>query len=253
MMKTIWLALVGMVFSFGMKAQTAVDFTVTDIYGEEHALYDDYLDQDKILVLGFFYVGAPMIDQLFPAVEGLAYELWQNQIPCDFLLMSNINQDQELLTFAEEHSLSLPIAGEQGGSADAMVPYVDGTYGPFYGYPMFVVIGPEGQVIYDPWGDEMADILDSLHGAIDEAGAPVSVASIEALVEPNILPIAEGVQLEVPSEWEGGSLGVYAVDGKLIKRTLLVTGRTVIPIQESGLLIYSIDHRRGIRTGKFLR
>ena len=253
MMKTVWLVIVGMIFGLAGQAQEAQDFTVTDIYGEDHSLYADYLEQDKIMVLGFFYVGAPMVDQLFPEVEGLAYELWQNQIPCDFLLMSNINQNQELLTFAEEYSLSLPIAGEQGGSADAMEPYVDGTYGPFYGYPMFVVIGPEGQVIYDPWGDEMADILDSLHIAIDEAGAPVSVASFDSIAEPKILPTAEGIQLDVPAEWEGGSLGIYAVDGKLVKRTRLATGRTVVPIQESGLLLYSLDHRRGIRSGKFIR
>ncbi len=36
--------------------QTLHDFTVTDVTGQQHRLYDDYLNKNKIVVIKFFFL-----------------------------------------------------------------------------------------------------------------------------------------------------------------------------------------------------
>lgn len=39
--------------AFGLRAQQAPDFTLTDIFGKEHSLYEDYLNQGKAVIIDF--------------------------------------------------------------------------------------------------------------------------------------------------------------------------------------------------------
>lgn len=60
MKKLFTLFAVFMLAGLWLKAQTpltqAVNFTATDIYGDEHTLFD-YLDDDKMVVIQFTMVG----------------------------------------------------------------------------------------------------------------------------------------------------------------------------------------------------
>lgn len=145
------------------EAQTAPDFTVTDVYGMQHELYADHLNQGEAMILAFFYDGAPMLSELFPLLQQYCYDKWAESLPINVLLLSHVDSDATLIEFAQNHSISLPIAGPEGGADQAIAPYIDGSFGDFFGYPMFVIIGPSGDVVYDPWAstpDGMIDVID---------------------------------------------------------------------------------------------
>ncbi len=146
-------------------AQQAPDFSVTDATGITHDLYSDYLDQGHAMVLGFFYEGAPMVNSLYPMLQQYAELEWSVGTPVNFILMSGVDYNQSLLDFSQSLGLNLPVCGTDGGASGAIEPYINGTYGEFYGYPMFVVLGPQGDVIYAPWGSNYESIIT----AIDEA------------------------------------------------------------------------------------
>ena len=155
----------------------APDFAVTDIYGQAHGLYADYLDHNRVVVLGLFFTDCPLCDDLFPLVQESYNNEWVSQSPVDVIMLSGVDNNETLLEYANEHQINLTIAGNEGGSWDAMAPYMqDNDWGTFFGYPMFIVIGPEGDVVYDPWGEDHEDTIDELRNAIlDLAFGPNSV------------------------------------------------------------------------------
>lgn len=162
-------------------AQQAPDFSVTDATGMTHELYNDYLDEGHAMVLGFFYEGAPMVNSLYPMLQQYAQLEWSIGTPVNFILMSGVDYNQSLLEFSQSLGVNLPVCGSDGGASEAIAPYIDGTYGEFYGYPMFVVLGPQGDVIYAPWGSNYESIISAIDDAVKSLlGLNVSVIETEA-------------------------------------------------------------------------
>lgn len=218
-----------LVFSLpaALQAQQAPDFSVTDLNGSTHALYTDYLDQGKVVILGFFYDGAPMIDALYPLLQDYAYTEWEQNLPLGVLLMSGVDSHSNLTTFAQEHYLSLPLTGTDGGAQIAMSGFIDGTFGPFFGYPMFVVIGPTGEVIFDPWGSNYEDIIATLDAAVKMllTGA-VNVEEATRAPLPTARASAEGIRIETPpGQGESQiSFRLYDLQGRLLEDLRLPAG-----------------------------
>lgn len=145
----------------------APDFTVTDTYGQSHELYADYLDEDRVVVLGFFFADCPLCAELFPLVQEHYNSEWVSQFPVDVIMFSGVDNNEALVNYAYDHQINMNMVGTEGGSWDAMAPYMeDNAWGTFFGYPMFIVIGPEGDVIYDPWGEDHEATIEELRNAI---------------------------------------------------------------------------------------
>lgn len=197
-------------------AQEAPDFAVTDLEGLEHHLYDDYLDQGKVVVLAFFYMDAPMIDVLYPALQAYAIEEWSNQTPVDFILLSHADAHAALNYFAEDHNLVLTISGVDGGAPAAIAPYIDGSFGPFFGYPMFVVIGPSGEVVYDPWGESYEAIISAIDDAVKSFVGNVNVANLEAPEPEEVYSDGQALVVKLPESWPFANLHVYSLSGQLL-------------------------------------
>lgn len=208
-------------------AQQAPDFTVTDINGANHTLYSDYLNQGKAVILGFFYEGAPMVDGLYPLLQNYCYQEWEQNLPLGVMLLSAVDAHEELTVFAQEHNISLPVSGTDGGAHNAISNYIDGTFGPFYGYPMFVVVGPTGEVIFDPWGSNNEAIIANLDAAVKMllTGA-VSVEEATRAPLPTARASAEGIRIETPPG-QGESqttFRLYDLQGRLLEDLRLPAG-----------------------------
>lgn len=255
-MKSIKTFVVGVICSFGSlsaaQAQQAPDFTVTDIYGYEHQLYHDYLDEGHVVVMGFFYVGAPFVTEIFSELESFALAEQANEIPADFLLMSNLNTEYDLMLFAEQAGVQLPLVGAEGGANDAMTPYMSGEFGVFYGYPMFVIVGPDGTVIYDPWGENVEDTINQIENSINFLlnGGTVSVEE-EVVATPTVAPTSQGLEVVLPANHTQGLLNLYHSDGKLYYQGRLNEGKNIVPLRERGVSIYSVQSKGRSFTGKF--
>lgn len=255
-MKSIKTFVVGVICSFGSlsaaQAQQAPDFTVTDIYGYEHQLYHDYLDEGHVVVMGFFYVGAPLVTEIFSELESFALAEQANEIPADFLLMSNLDTNYDLMLFAEQAGVQLPLVGSEGGANDAMTPYMSGEFGVFYGYPMFVIVGPEGTVIYDPWGETVEETIAQIGNYIDFLlnGGNVDVQEV-VVATPTVVPTANGVEVTLPASHPSGLLHLYHSDGRLYYEGRLTEGKNIVPQSEKGISIFSVQSKGRSFSGKF--
>lgn len=159
----------------------APDFVVTDTDGTTHHLYQDYLNEERAVVLGLFFAECTLCDDLLPLLDQQYTQSWSQQFPVDVLLLSGVDADTTLLNYAENIAVNLKMAGEEGGAWEAMEPYMDDNdWGTFYGFPMFVIIGPNGDVVYDPWASSLADTMELLTSEISALlSTPISVDESE--------------------------------------------------------------------------
>ncbi len=154
-------------------AQPAPDFTVTDYNGQEHKLYEDYLDQGKTVLIKVFFVNCPPCVAISPSVQELYEEWGEGNNDVQFIEMSNKSFDNNarVQNYSENLGLTFPGVGEDGGALTALQPYLSGFYGPFFGTPTFVVIAPDGTVNYDVSGSGITNTIAALDLAIEATGA----------------------------------------------------------------------------------
>jgi len=163
----------------------APDFTVTDIDGQVHHLYADYLNQGKSILLEVFYTTCPPCNSIAPLMEPLYQEWGAGDHDVEFVLLTDKNSDNNALVNAyhQTYNETFVAISKDGGSLDAVQPYKNGSFGPWSGTPTFVVIAPDGTVQYDVDGPNNQTTIDAINAALLATGAqkptsenPVSVA-----------------------------------------------------------------------------
>lgn len=136
------------ILAFSAKAP---DFTVIDYKNRTHKLYENYLNNEKVVVLKLFFVDCPPCNAIAPQFQS-AYVKWgAGSGRVQFIELSTMSFDNNsyVKTYADKHGLTCPSVGSDGGSLTAVAPYRDNkTFGPWYGTPTFVVIAPNGEVNY---------------------------------------------------------------------------------------------------------
>ncbi len=159
---------------FRLDAQNiAPDFTVTLTDGQTKSLYKDYLDKGKTVVLKLFFVDCPPCRAHAPLYQDL-YEEWGQGIgPVEFfhLSTSTFDLNQTVLAYDQANGHTFKAAGSDGGSLQAILPYRNGTFGPFQGTPTFVVIAPNRSLTFDIRGTSPANTMELLNQAILNTGA----------------------------------------------------------------------------------
>ncbi len=164
-----------------MSAQPAPDFTLTDSNGNELELYADYLNQGKTVVLKFFFTYCPPCNSTAPQLVPF-YEMWGNGMgDVEMISLSIVSNDtdQDVNDYKNMYGHLWPGVGSDGGSQDAVEPYIDDTWGNFLGTPTFAVIAPDGSVQFDPRGSGFGATLDSLNAAILATGARMAESNIQ--------------------------------------------------------------------------
>ncbi len=131
----------------------APDFTVTTSDGQVKKLYQDYINQQKLVVIEAFFTTCPPCATHAPLVQSL-YSSMQAAHPgqVEFILLSTLFSDTnvKVAQYKTSKGLTMPGVGKDGGSITALQPYLDGQYGPFQGTPTFIVIAPgSGAVFFD--------------------------------------------------------------------------------------------------------
>ena len=157
-------------YAFG---QTAPDFTVTDAHGQVHKLYEDYLNQGKTVVLKLFFTTCPPCNAIAPYFQELYEEWGEGQEDVQFIELSTLSTDtdQKVRDYEASHDLTIPGVSPGGGSLTANLPYRNGTFGPYFGTPTFVVIAPGGQVNYNVRGNGNDGTIQAIDQAIAATGA----------------------------------------------------------------------------------
>lgn len=172
----------------------APDFTVTTSDGQVKKLYQDYIDQQKVVVIEAFFTTCPPCATHAPLLQNL-YTSMQAEYPgkVEFILLSTLLSDTNIKVaqYKTSKGLTMPAVGKDGGSITALQPYLDGQFGPFQGTPTFIVIAPgNGAVTFDIRGQSPSQTMDLLRQKIDSFfpktctvenpfGAPLDAVQIE--------------------------------------------------------------------------
>ena len=98
-------------------AQQAANFTVTDVHGVTHDLYDDHLDQGKTVMVEIFFTTCPPCISLASQVENLYQEWGAGQGDVEFIKMSSqsFDNDARVLAFDNDYGVTFPGISPDGG------------------------------------------------------------------------------------------------------------------------------------------
>ena len=133
------------ILSFNIKAQTslteAVDFTVTDCYGEQIRLFD-ILDRGQYVLIDFFYMNCTPCQTVAPKVVEAYEALGCNQHDVFFMEISPVDSDDVCQWWVERYGVSYPTIGDDGGGLA-----VDEIYD-IHSYPTFVLIAPDRSIAF---------------------------------------------------------------------------------------------------------
>lgn len=167
-MKNLTLSTLLAFLTFSAYSQMAIDITVTDSDGEEHELFEDYLDQNKTVVLKMFFTSCPPCRSIAPSFQQL-YEDWgsgNDEVEFIELSTQSFDHNQNIQNYKAEFGLTMPTVGVDGGSIAASNTYNSGVFGQFTGTPLFVVISPDRSVNYDVAGSGNAGTISAINQAI---------------------------------------------------------------------------------------
>ncbi len=149
----------------------APDFTVTSSDGQVKKLYQDYISQQKLVVIEAFFTTCPPCATHAPLVQNL-YTSMQAAHPgkIEFILLSTLFTDTnvKVAQYKTSKGLTMPAVGNDGGSITALQPYTSGQFGPFQGTPTFIVIAPgSGAVTFDIRGNTPSQTIALLQAKIE--------------------------------------------------------------------------------------
>ncbi len=182
-----------LVSAFSLSGQVAPDFTITDSDGNNHTLYEDYLDQGKSVLLKIFFTTCPPCNQVAPFMEPFYQEWGTGEGDVEFFELSDkaFDTDEAINGYKTNYGMTFPGAGSEGGSLEAVAPYKSGDFGPFTGTPTFVVIAPDGTVQFDVFGSGIEGQFDALDQALLATGA------VKPVEMPEPVSITGGVQTTI--------------------------------------------------------
>lgn len=149
----------------------APDFTVTTSDGQVKKLYQDYIQQQKVVVIEAFFTTCPPCSAHAPFFQSLYSEMqaaYPGQV--EFILLSTLLTDtnQKVAQYKTNKGLTMPGVGKDGGSITALQPYLDGQFGSFQGTPTFFVIAPgSGGVSFDIRGNSPSETMELLQQKIE--------------------------------------------------------------------------------------
>lgn len=171
-MKKSYLLSLALFFQTALLATPAPDFTVTTSDGQTRKLYQDYVNQQKVVVLEIFFTTCPPCSAHAPHFQTL-YQNMQATYPgkVEFMLLSELSADTDPVVnaYLAAKSLTMPAAGSSGGSLAAVQPYKSGNFGPFFATPTFIVIAPgTGEVFFDIRGSSAQQTMGLISQKISE-------------------------------------------------------------------------------------
>ncbi len=173
MIKKIVLAIISCFSTCLLLGQLAPDFTITDTQGEVHQLYADHLNQGQTVLIKVFFTSCPPCANAAPHIQDLYVQWGEGQYDVEFFELSNKTWDSNanVLAFQNTYNQTYPGAGEDGGSVTAVSPFIDGTFGQFFGTPTYIVIAPDGSVDFDVRGSGLSGTLEAINESIEATGA----------------------------------------------------------------------------------
>jgi len=135
------LVLVGLQSQAQTNLTTALDFTVTDIHGDTHNLFN-YLDNGKHVIVDFFFTTCGPCIASVPTLNQAYTDYGCNTGEIIFLSIDNGDSDSEVMQYETDYSGLLPSASGNDGGGNAVI----SAYG-IGAYPTVILIAPDRTIL----------------------------------------------------------------------------------------------------------
>ncbi|MGB1318672.1 MAG: T9SS type A sorting domain-containing protein [Flavobacteriales bacterium] len=180
-MKKLLLAGFAAILSTGAFAQTplttAVDFTVTDVHGHTHNLFD-ILDGGQHVLIDFFFTTCPPCIQYQPDINASFSTFGCGEGDVFYFSMDNGDTDAQVLAYENDHNGMHPAVSGIDGGGNA----VCGAFG-ISQYPSVILIAPNRDIlVQDIWPPSETNIASTFatHNISEQAcGSGTGIEDLE--------------------------------------------------------------------------
>ncbi len=166
-------------FTSIISAQIAPNFTILDTDNNSIKLYEDLLDQDKIVIIDLFFVICPLCKPYNAPFQALYEEFGSGTQDVEFLLLTTKDWDSnaQVADYRTQYGLTYPGSGTDGGGLAAAGPYINGDFGTFFGTPTYIAIAPNRKVYFNIGGGGTTATMDKIRSKILEIRAGIGADS----------------------------------------------------------------------------
>ena len=220
-MKSLYYILFFFVLSVGLRAQTvldtAVNFTVKDVTGLTHRLYE-YLEQDKIVVIDFFTITCGPCSTYAPLINESYTHFGCNSSNVVFLGINWGADNAGVTEFGNTYGVRYPeISGTEGNGNHEVADYG------FLSYPTVILIIPHSYIaekyIWPPETGHLDSVIIAHGGIIADCNTPVSdflAATVKNRIT-SIFPVpSAGMITCLTSLHEPGFIELYSSSGIIV-------------------------------------
>jgi len=246
-MKNIFLIFIFIVTAMLVKAQvgidTAADFTVKDLEGNLHHLYD-YLDEDKLVVIDFFTTTCGPCQKYASEVSASYEHFGCNAGNVIYLGMNWGSDNEQVAVFDSLWGAIYPsISGLQGGGDG-----VDELY-QLMSYPSVILIAPDRSILHNYIWPPQQDTINARVTGAGGVAMPCTVSSSSLLPQSGELRIisndANGIVFNI-NQPESQELRIYSAEGRLIRQLKIKESLTQIRLG-TGFYIAALHFGNGQR------
>lgn len=216
--------------------QTQVpNFTVTDLNGQPHTLYD-YLDSNKFVVLDFFFTNCSFCQYYAPHMQQSYEDFGCNNGNTIFLGIDYSDSAHQVLNFVQTYGTEYPVASGLEGGGDSIVAAYN-----ISSFPSVLLINPQRylmKVVTSPTTDFVDTVL-SLAGCVIQPCnmglGRIDISSVKLMpvpAKPN-----EIVTIQMPDYLQEAWMEVIRLDGAIIEQ-MSISGKTGSFIAPPNIGIY---------------
>lgn len=253
-MKHLFAALFSITIMLGTQAQTqlteAVDFTVTDLDGNEHVL-SEYLEDGKYVCIDFFAYWCGPCAAHAPYFTEVFHMYGCNGGDVIFMSMEYEGTWDQTHDFEVAHAGDNPapaISGAEGGGAA-----VHAEYG-IQAFPTYILIDPEWNIVeQDIWPMDVGILDNVLQSYGLQYAECVSGVNEQAAASVEVWPIPATDKLHVDAT-PGTEMALLDLLGRTVLRMEALPGTTTIDVNDllEGTYLLRAESARGIETRKIV-
>ncbi len=161
-----------------LKAQTSPEFELINSDGDVFKIYEDYLDQDKVVFIEFMFISCPFCTQYLPHMKDLyeSYDSGNGDVEFFKITIMGGDTNSKMADYKTQNEIDFQLVGSDGGALDIFTEYSNGSYGDFFSTPTFAILDTEGEVtLMRPPGNAATwnpVLKDSIDAAIANISTP---------------------------------------------------------------------------------